>query len=296
MADPMRQAGAAGSMSADAGSPAPGIIDSHLHLIEPARFTYPWIAGEPALQGTFDLAAYWGEAEALGITAALHMEVDVAESDIRGETTYVTSLGPPVAGAIAGCRPASATFPADLEALAANPRVKGMRHVFQGNPAIYGEARLVDNLRRLAPFGLTFDLCVLGHELPLAAMLAGQCPDVQFVLDHCGKPGAGPIDAWKHEITALARLPNVACKFSGLISYAAPTHWSVQDLRPAAEHVIAAFGWDRLVWGSDWPVCTLTGSLTRWVAATHMLLRGATPDEQRRLLSGNAARIYRLAA
>jgi predicted TIM-barrel fold metal-dependent hydrolase len=270
------------------------LVDTHLHLIEPDRFRYPWIAEEPGLQQTFDLAAYRAEAQTLGIAAMLHMEVDVAEEDIEAETAHVTSLGQGVVGAIAGCRPASRDFPAMAERLAANPRVKGLRHVFQGNPAIYDAPLLAENLRRLATLGLSFDLCVYGPELPPATALAASCPNVQFILDHCGKPGTGPLDTWRRDITAIARLPNVVCKFSGLYSYAAPPEWTLDDLRPAAEHVIGAFGWDRLVWGSDWPVCTLTGSLTRWVEATHALLAGASPDEKRRLFSANAERVYRL--
>lgn len=276
-------------------SEPPRIVDTHLHLIEPERFTYPWIAGEPSLQRTFNLKAYWEEAEPLGITAALHMEVDVSPHQAEAEAAYTTGLGAPVIGAIAGCRPDLPAFAEHAERLAANPLVKGLRHVFQGKPEIYENPLLVENLRQLAPLGLTFDLCVLGHELPLATALAARCPDVQFVLDHCGKPGAGPLDAWQNDLAALACLPNVACKFSGLISYAAPTRWTLEDLRPAAQHVITTFGWDRLVWGSDWPVCTLTGSLTRWVEATHVLIRGSSPTEQGKLFASNAARIYRLA-
>jgi predicted TIM-barrel fold metal-dependent hydrolase len=281
-------------MEQDAGRNEPRIIDTHLHLIEPDRFSYPWTAEEPGLQKTFDLNAYRREAAALGIAAMLHMEVGVADEDVAAETAYVTALGDGMIGAIAGCRPTRADFPAMAERLAANPRVKGLRHVFQGNPAIYDAPLLAENLRRLAALGLSFDLCIYGPELPRAIALAADCPDVQFILDHCGKPGTGPLDQWRRDITALARLPNVVCKFSGLPSYAAPADWTVEDLRPAAEHVIAAFGWDRLVWGSDWPVCTLTGSLTRWVEATHALLAGASPDEKRRLFSANAQRVYRL--
>ncbi|MBS7703361.1 amidohydrolase family protein [Chelatococcus asaccharovorans] len=299
MRDQVHQAGTADAeeQASARGSTAqpPNLIDTHLHLIEPHRFAYPWIAHEPGLQRAFTLDSYWHEAQALGITAALHMEVDVAPDQAAAEAAYTTGLGAPVVGAIAGCRPDLPGFAEHTERLAANPLVKGLRHVFQGKPEIYENPLLVENLRRLAPLGLTFDLCVLGHELPLATALAARCPDVTFVLDHCGKPGAGPPDAWKADMAALARLPSVTCKFSGLISYAAPTEWTVEDLRPAAAHVIDVFGWDRLVWGSDWPVCTLTGSLTRWVEATHALIRGSSPTEQSQLFATNAARIYRLA-
>ncbi len=118
-----------------------------------------------------------------------------------------------------------------------------------------------------------------------------------FVLDHCGVPNVRDreLDPWRADIAALAKLPNVACKISGIVAYADPAGWTVDDLRPFVEHVIAVFGWDRVVWGSDWPVCTTTADLTRWVAATHALIAGASDSEKERLLSTNATRIYRLA-
>ena len=129
--------------------------------------------------------------------------------------------------------------------------------------------------------------------MPLA--LAAAAPQVQFILDHCGNPdiaGDG-FAAWRDGLRAVAALPNVAAKFSGIVVNAGP-NWSVAALRPYVDHLIACFGWDRLVWGSDHPVVTLTGSLERWVAATHELIGGATDAERARLLHGNAERIYRL--
>ena len=143
---------------------------------------------------------------------------------------------------------------------------------------------------------MTFDICVLARQLPIALELARACPDVQFVLDHCGVPNVRnrALDPWRADIARLAALPNVACKISGLVAYADPLQWTIEDLRPFFEHVISAFGWDRVVWGSDWPVCTNSTSLSRWVEATHELLAGAGNDEKIGLLRRNALRIYRL--
>ena len=95
-------------------------------------------------------------------------------------------------------------------------------------------------------------------------------------------------------MSEIARRPNVVGKISGVVAYADPDSWTVETLRPYVEHTIGAFGWDRVVWGSDWPVCTLGGGLSTWVAATHALIAGASADERRKLLSGNAKRIWRL--
>ena len=272
------------------------IIDTHLHLIYQDRLRYPWITDVPKLQRDFPLQEYLKEAIELGIEAAIHMEVDVATEDQEAETALVTGLGSPVTAAIASCRPESADFPASLDRIAGNPAVRGLRRILHTSPDDLALAPIfAENLRRLSEHGLSFDLCVLGRQLPIAIRLARDCPDVRFVLDHCGVPdiAAQALDPWRDGITQLAALPNVACKISGVVAYAG-AEWTTADLRPYVEHCIEAFGWDRVVWGSDWPVCTLTADLTRWVRATHELTSGCTESERERLFSLNAQRIYRL--
>jgi predicted TIM-barrel fold metal-dependent hydrolase len=272
------------------------IIDTHLHLVTRDRFSYPWLGGVPALNRDFTLETYLPQAEAAGIEAAIHMEVDVAEPDQMRETAFVTALGGKVAAAVAACRPESRDFPRQIERLAANPKVRGLRRVLHTSPDALSQAPIfTDNLKRLAAHGLTFDLCVLARQLPLALRIARACPDVQFILDHCGVPSVKDraLDPWRADITALAAAPNVACKVSGVVAYA-DTDWTVDDLRPFVEHVIESFGWARVVWGSDWPVCTLTADLGRWVAATRTLIAGESEDNQAKLLNRNARRFYRL--
>lgn len=272
------------------------IIDTHLHLIYPERFSYPWLLDAPALNKPFRLEDYWAEARALGITDALHMEVDVALRDLEEETRFAADLPSPIVGTISSCRPETEDFDADFARLAAVPGVKGFRRILHTSPDELSQTeRFAANIRRIGQAGLPFDLCVLARQLNVGRKLAERCPDVQFVLDHCGVPDiAGQVlEPWRTDIAALARLPNVAAKLSGLVAYAGPD-WTVDDLRPYAEHVIERFGFDRIVWGSDAPVCTLTAGLTRWVDATHALLSGCSAGEKERLLSANAARIYRI--
>ena len=274
------------------------IIDTHLHLIYQDRLRYPWLASTPKLDRDFRLEEYLAEAQGLGVEAALHMEVDVAAEDQAAETAFVTGLGAPVIAAIAACRPESPDFAASLDRLAGNPAVRGLRRILHQSPDELGQSPLfAENLRRLTQHDLSFDLCVLARQLPIAIRLARACPDVRFVLDHCGVPDieAQALDPWRERITQLAALPNVACKISGVVAYAG-ADWTTADLRPYVEHCIQAFGWDRVVWGSDWPVCTLTADLTRWVRATHELTSGCTEQETAQLLSLNAQRIYRLSA
>jgi predicted TIM-barrel fold metal-dependent hydrolase len=255
----------------------------------------------PPLNQDFSLQRYQAEALRCGVTDAIHMEVDVAPEDIEAETRNVEALakepGSLLRGAISACRPESAEFPAFLERQLANPFVKGFRRVLHVVPDETSQSvAFRANLRRLSGTGLPFDLCLRSEQLGIAIALADAAPDVQFVLDHCGNPGieARAEHPWRESIAELARRPNVAGKISGIITNAGAETWSAEDLRPYVEHMIESFGWDRVVWGSDWPVCTLAGTLSNWVAATHALTRGCSESERERLFSANARRIWRL--
>ncbi|WP_375450104.1 amidohydrolase family protein [uncultured Devosia sp.] len=269
------------------------IVDTHLHLVYPERFSYPWLAGAPAINRAWPVETYFSEARGLGITGALHMEVDVAAADMMAETEFVLSL-PGIVGAIAACRPEGMGFVDQIEQLSEHAHVKGVRRILHEVPDDVSQSDLfVENIRHLPDYDLSFDLCLRADQLPLGSLLAQRAPDVQFILDHCGVPkvAAQERDPWRAYIKDIARLPNVAAKISGIIAYAG-ADWSVADLRPFVEHVIESFGWDRVVWGSDHPVLTPNGSLTRWVEATREIVTGASADEQAKLFHRNAERIY----
>ncbi|MDX8490825.1 amidohydrolase [Mesorhizobium sp. VK22B] len=277
------------------------IVDTHLHLIDKTALRYPWLAGVPALDRDFSEGEYATEARRAGIELALHMEVDVDPADIEAETVHVEGLskkpGGLVRGAIVSCRPEEPDFAAWLDKVKADPFVKGFRRVLHVVPDDVSEGALFrENIRRIAGSGLTFDLCVLPRQMKQAIALVDLAPDVQFVLDHCGVPDIkGKAEhPWREQIAEIAQRPNVVGKISGVVAYADPATWTVETLRPYVEHTIESFGWDRVVWGSDWPVCTLGGGLLGWVAATHALLAGASDTERAKLLSGNAKKLWRL--
>lgn len=277
------------------------IVDTHLHVIDRTALDYPWLAEVEALNRDWSYDAYALEARRAGIARTLHMEVDVAPERIEDETAYIEALaekpGSLIAGAIASCRPEDEGFAAYLERQRANPMVKGFRRVLHVVPDELSERPLFrENISRIAGTGLTFDLCVLPHQLPKAIALADLAPDVQFILDHCGVPDikGEAREPWANDIAELAKRPNVTAKISGVVAYADADGWIAETLRPWVEHTIGAFGWERVVWGSDWPVCTLGGGLLGWVAATHTILNGVSLDEKRKLLSANAERIWQL--
>ena len=277
------------------------IVDTHLHVIDPAVLEYPWLASVPALDQPWSYESYQLQARRTGISRTLHMEVDVAADLIEAETANVGKLAglsdSLIAGAIASCRPEDPGFAAYLDRQIENPLVKGFRRVLHVMPDGLSEQPLFrENIARMAGSGLTFDLCVLPHQLPRAMALADLAPGVSFILDHCGVPDikGEARQPWQDHVTELAKRPNVTAKISGVVAYADPESWIADTLRPWVEHTISCFGWDRVVWGSDWPVCTLGGGLMAWVAATHAILQGTSPEEQQKLLSGNATRIWAL--
>jgi predicted TIM-barrel fold metal-dependent hydrolase len=277
------------------------MIDTHLHLIYRDRLSYPWLADIAPLNRDFFYETYAAEARRCGVTDAIHMEVDVAQADIEAETRNVEELarGPAtlLRGAISACRPEDDGFPAFLDRQVADPFVKGFRRVLHVVPEDLSEgATFRANVKRLAAAARPFDLCVRPDQIDKAIALADLAPSVQFVLDHCGVPAIKDRaeHPWREKISAIARRPNVAVKISGVLAYAEPATWTIDDIRPYVEHAIESFGWDRVVWGSDWPVCTLTASLSIWVAAAQAITLGCSADERARLFSVNARRIWRL--
>ena len=205
----------------------PSILDTHLHLIDRGALNYPWLADVPALNQDFLLERYQAEAFRCGIGAALHMEVDVAANQIEAESQQVKRLAArpksPLIGAISSCRPERADFPAFLERQLANPLVKGFRRVLHVVPDELSLSPLFRaNVARLSGTGRPFDLCVRPDQIDKAIALVDLCPDVQFVLDHCGAPKIKEREEhpWRERIAEIARRPNVAVKISGVVAYA----------------------------------------------------------------------------
>lgn len=275
------------------------LLDTHQHLIYLDRWAYDWTTGVPRLEGrSFRLEDYAAAADGCGIASSVFMEA--AASDPEDETAFVDSLAADperaVVGIVAAAYPERDDFAAQLERLRGT-RAVGVRRILHVEPDELSQgASFRENLRLLPAHGLTFDLCVLARQLRVAYELVQACPEVQFVLDHCGVPdiaGAG-LDPWRSDLARLAELPNVCCKVSGLLAYCAPGAASLDAVRPYVEHSIESFGWDRVVWGSDWPVVETTSSLRAWVETTRRLVEGEPEARQRMLFHDNARRVYGL--
>jgi len=277
------------------------IIDTHQHLIYPERLQYPWTNNVPALAGKpFRLEEYRAAARGTGITETLFMEVDVAEPQIKTETEFFLKLASDpksgVVGVIGNCRPEREDFPAYLESIL-HPKLKGLRRILHDQPDELSQSPLfAKNLARLAEHHLTFDLCLLSRQLPLAKRLLSAAPDRQFVLDHCGIPNVkdNALDPWRRHLRELSLYPNLACKISGVVAYCDPARVKTDVIRPFVEHCIECFGWDRVLFGGDWPVCNITSSLGRWVEIIKGIVAHESVSNQEKLFAKNAERIYRL--
>ena len=279
------------------------MIDTHLHLCDKRQFSYRWLGDNPEIDRSFLLEDYDAATGSLNIVGMVFMEylADTWEQAIQ-EAEWVHRLSqrdPRIRGIIAraplhlgdGTR-------AHLDRLKRNPLVKGIRHILQSEDELDFCLRpeFVAGTRMLADYGFIFHICITHEQLPYVLQLVDQCPSVQFALDHIGKPAIGLrlLEPWKTHMEALAAHPNVVCKISGMITEAQYDGWTKEDLLPYIEHSIACFGFDRVMFGGDWPVCTLAGQLTDWVDALQWALGKYSAEERARLFHDNAVRIYEL--
>jgi predicted TIM-barrel fold metal-dependent hydrolase len=271
------------------------ITDTHQHLVYPEKFRYSWTDGIPQLKGrAFRYEDYLAAIAGTGISQAVFMETSPDDPQWLEEARFACGLN--VAGVIAGCRPERADFETQVDRLR-HRKFVGLRRILHVMPDELSQSeRFVNNVRLLESYRLTFDLCFLARQLPLAIALAQKCPNVQLILDHCGVPdiAGNALDPWREQIRQLAKLPNVACKISGVIAYCQPGQATAAAVRPFVEHCLEQFGWDRVVWGSDWPVCLMTSTLADWVRISRELVAKENESNQRKLFSENAARIYRV--
>jgi hypothetical protein len=296
-----------------AAEPALEIIDTHQHLWDTRKQQLPWLSGAPEiLRRNYLPDDYARATEGLPVRA-LYMEVDVAEANLNEEAESLRRLcaakSSQTFAAILGGRPSSEQFEEYLKRHSEGGFFKGLRRVLHTPETPRGlclEKNFVRGVRALGKEGLTFDLCMRPGELNDAATLAAECPDTTLVLDHCGNadakafmkvPPSEPAhraEDWQRSIDRLAGKRNVHCKISGVIE-SLPGGWTAEQLSPVVNHCLDAFGPDRVVFGSNWPVCLIGGSLRNWVKALGEAVAARPAAERTKLWAGNAKRIYRLA-
>jgi predicted TIM-barrel fold metal-dependent hydrolase len=304
-----------GAATAAAGGPEDAavfaVIDTHQHLWDLGTFRLPWLKGAPALARNFLMADYLAATADLGkvgdlparVVRTVYMEVDVEPAQQVAEAEYVLALcrwaDNPMAAAVISGRPAADDFGKYLDRFKGSAYLKGVRQVLHGEqtPAGYClDANFVRGVRLLGERGLSFDLCLRAKELADGAKLIDACPDTRFVLDHCGNADVQARDrsGWQRDIAAVARRKNVVCKVSGIVASARPGRWTAEDLAPVVRHTLEVFGPDRVMFGGDWPVCTLAASYKQWFEALRDIVAGRSAAEQRKLFHDNAVGFYGL--
>ncbi len=278
---------------------APAAIDAHQHFWRIDRGDYGWMRAHvaPLLRDFMpaDLAPLMART-GVGRTILVQAAETDAETDFLLEVAESTSW---VAGVVGWADLDGSGFPDRLAVLRARPRLVGLRPMLQdlADDAFVLRPRVLDHLGLLADSGLAFDVLALTRHLPHVVEALRQVPNLRAVVDHGAKPeiAARRLDPWRERMAALAALPGVHCKLSGLVTEADASAWRLDDLRPSVDHLVACFGPDRLMWGSDWPVCTLAASYGEVSnAARALLARHFGPAEMDLVFRGNAERFYRL--
>lgn len=289
------------------------IIDTHQHLWVRDRIDPPWVGNAAGiLRLSYGPDEYREATRGLNVRS-IYMEIDAAEADLDREAqtaiAWCSEKGSRMVGATIGGRPASDGFADYITRHAASRSVQGVRRILHSGatpPGTCLDPKFIAGVKLLGERGLAFDLCMRPAELDDAAKLVAACPGTRFVLDHCGNAdpkaflksdAAGrpshSADDWKRSIAGLAALPNVVCKISGIVSRA-PLTWDAAVLAPVVDHCLDSFGPDRVIFGSDWPVCLTRSTLQQWVTGLREIISARPPADQEKLWSGNALRMYKL--
>jgi L-fuconolactonase len=202
-----------------------------------------------------------------------------------------------IAGVVGWVPLVSPTVDADLEQFATDSKLVGVRHVLQAEHESYmAREDFNSGIRLLRKYSLVYDLLVFEHQLGAAIDFVDRHPDQLIILDHLAKPliATRSIEPWREQIKELARRPHVACKISGMVTEADFHRWAKEDLQPYFDTVLEAFGPGRLLFGSDWPVCTVASEYAHWCDIVRQFTAGLSAEEQAMIFGDNAARLYGL--
>ena len=273
-------------------------VDAHQHFWRYGAATHPWIdATMAALKHDFlpdDLEPLLAAAGFDGCVA-VQAQQNAAETEwllrLAGESSFIR-------GVVGWVDLRAATAADELRRLSAEPKLRGVRHIVQdeSDDRFLLRDDFCRGITALEPLGLTYDILVYARQLPAAVEFVRRFPRQPLVLDHLGKPDirGGRFDEWRREIERLSTAPNVFCKLSGLVTEADWQSWKAADFTPYLDTALACFGANRLMIGSDWPVCLLAGNYADVVGAVADYVSRLTWSERSAILGGNAVRFYRL--
>ncbi len=287
----------------DDGPGWPSVIDAHQHVWDPreAPADYAWLSGPyAAINRAFSAQDLRPSLAAAGVDATVLVQTrsSLAESQHFLRLAEATDFITGVVGWVDLTAPDTADAIAILRAGAGGHRLAGLRHQVhdEPDPAWLLRPDVLRGLSAVRDAGLAYDLLVRPRELPAALILARAMPDLPFVIDHLGKPpiASHAIRDWAELMAPFGALPNVSCKVSGMVAEADHAAWALADLRPYADRALEIFGPDRLLFGSDWPVCLVAATYQQVVSTARALIAEFTATEQAAIMGGTATRVYRL--
>lgn len=279
------------------------IVDSHHHLWDPARREYPWLAGEvlAPIRKRYDADDLRARALSVGVSRTVLVQTvpDVSETvEFLGIADDNRDLIGGVVGWVDLVAPNVLEEVARLRSVRGGDLLVGIRHQAQdeADPGWLARDEVVAGVRAVTSAGLVYDLLVFPEQLGAAVSLVEAVPEGSFVLDHAGKPpiARGEVEPWAGLVGRLAGLPNVACKLSGLVTEADWEDWSVGGIRPFADVVLAGFGAERVMFGSDWPVCELVTGYEGVFGLAGELCGGLSDDDRDAVFGGTAESWYGL--
>ena len=274
------------------------VIDSHQHFWQVGRFDYPWMSSDlGVLYRDYVPEDLKPILEANGIEKTILVQA----SNSVEESWWLLDLAQAhefIAGVVGWVDLTSPNVTAQLHELTGHPKFKGVRHLVESEPAddwLIQPAVLL-GLRELARYGLSYDLLVHTRHLNYVPQVVESCPELAFVIDHLAKPpvAKNEIDEWSQALKPVAEYSNVHCKLSGLVTEASWSSWQTEDLRPFVSVALELFGPERLIFGSDYPVCLLAASYDRVLDAFQEILKNLSDADREQIFSKNAARFYRL--
>jgi L-fuconolactonase len=274
------------------------IIDSHQHFWQVGRFDYPWMSPEVDVLCQDYLPS---DLEPILNRCGVEKTILVQASNSLDETRWLLGLADRysfIAGVVGWVDLTRADVNGQLLEFSAHPRFKGVRHLVESEPAddwLIQES-VLNRLRQLSSHGVSYDLLIHTRHLKYAKTVAERCPELRLVIDHLAKPpiASGKIDEWAREMKQVASCANVWCKLSGLMTEADWKDWRIADLRSYVAKMLEYFGPQRIMFGSDWPVCLLAASYDRVLETAQSLLAELNDEERSRVFANNAIEFYRI--
>jgi L-fuconolactonase len=273
------------------------IIDSHQHFWKYSPETHAWISEEMAvLKRDFLPDHFLHIFDQHKISGTVAVQAEQSEQ----ETNYLLSLAaqfPFIKGVVGWVDLRASNIEEKLDFFKENKLIKGFRHIAQSEPkGFLTDPKFIKGVNSLADYGFTYDLLIYHHQLDEALEFAGKTPNVKIVLDHIAKPAikTGQKTHWELKLAALSTFKNIHCKLSGMVTEANWTEWKYEQLEPFVDEVFEAFGPDRVMYGSDWPVCLLAGDYAAQFSVVKTYISRLTESEKRNVLGENAKRFYNL--